>query len=208
MAPQTVAAAAQAQTSLGHVLWIGGATDSGKTSIAQALAAKYGLHTYHYDRFDRLEPPGHWARVDPARHPSMHAWLGGSLDEQWVLTTPEAMVAGWRLTAAERFGLTLEDLLALPPGPVIAEGYGLLPELVAPFLHSLHQAVWLVPTEDFKRASYARREQLGDKGRQWPQTSKTKRLLAAHPWRAPLRKSWALEMEYGSPLKLLRKSVS
>jgi hypothetical protein len=40
---------------------------------------------------------------------------------------------------------------------VIAEGFGLLPELVHPLLSSNYQAVWLVPTETFKLASMARR---------------------------------------------------
>jgi adenylylsulfate kinase-like enzyme len=29
---------------LAHVLWLGGATDAGKTTAAQTLAARYGLH--------------------------------------------------------------------------------------------------------------------------------------------------------------------
>ena len=31
---------------LTHVLWIGGAPDAGKTSVALALAEKYGLQFY------------------------------------------------------------------------------------------------------------------------------------------------------------------
>jgi hypothetical protein len=143
---------------LAHVLWIGGATDAGKTSIAQALAARHGLQAYHYDRLDRFEPPGHWARVDPARHPHMRASMQRSRDDAWVLTTPEQLAAAWLRSTPERFSLTLEDLQALPPTPpIVAEGYGLLPELVAPLLGSPHQAIWLVPSEAFKRASHARR---------------------------------------------------
>ena len=144
---------------LAHVLWIGGATDAGKTSVAQALAARHRLQAYHYDRLDRLEPPGHWARVDPARHPHMHASsMRRSRDDNWVHTTPEQMTADWLRSTPERFSLSLEDLQALPTAPpIVAEGYGLLPELVAPLLSSPHQAIWLVPTDAFKRASYERR---------------------------------------------------
>src|SRR5688500_3759889 len=128
------------RAALAHVLWIGGATDAGKSSVAQALAARHGLQEYHYDRYDRREPGGHWARADPMRHPHMHQSIGRSPEESWVHTTPEEMLAGWLRVAPERFSLTLEDLQALPPTPpIIAEGYGFLPELVAPLLSSPHQ---------------------------------------------------------------------
>ncbi len=35
---------------LAHVLWIGGAPDAGKTSIANLLAEKHQLQVYHFDR--------------------------------------------------------------------------------------------------------------------------------------------------------------
>jgi hypothetical protein len=143
---------------LAHVLWIGGATDAGKTSVAEALAARHGWQVYHYDRFDRLEPPGHWARIDPERHPNLLVARGKRRDEAWVDTTPEQMVAEWLRTTPERFDLTLEDLRARPAvPPIVAEGYGFLPELVRPLLATTRQAIWLVSTEEFKRASYARR---------------------------------------------------
>lgn len=168
-------------TSLAHVLWIGGATDAGKTSVARALVARNGWQPYHYDRYDRLEPPGHWARVDPERHPHMHAALGRSVDESWVRTAPSDMLARWRQTAAERFGLAIEDLRELPTTPpVIAEGYGFLPELVAPLLSSPNQAIWLVPTEEFKLASFDRRVRTGDKGGLWSKTSDPARARANH----------------------------
>ena len=45
------------QQALAHVLWIGRATDSGKTSVARALAERYGLQAYHLDLYDRTEIP-------------------------------------------------------------------------------------------------------------------------------------------------------
>src|SRR5205085_2297380 len=139
-------------------LWIGGATDSGKTSVARALAQQYGLQAYHLDRYDREEPPGHWSRTDPVRHPHMHAAPTKDRDWMWVHTTPEELVERWFRWAPERFQLVLEDLLALPPAPpIVAEGYGFTPDLVRPLLSSIRQAIWLVSTEEFKRVSYARR---------------------------------------------------
>jgi hypothetical protein len=140
---------------LDHVLWIGGATDSGKTSVARELAEKYSVQAYHYDLYDRVELPGHWARVDPIRHPHMDASEITDRDRMWVDTTPEELVDGWLKTTPERFQLVLEDLLALPSEPpIVAEGYGLLPDLVLPLLTSTRKAIWLVSNEPFKRAMY------------------------------------------------------
>jgi hypothetical protein len=144
--------------SLAHVLWIGGATDSGKTSVARSLAATYGLQVYHYDAYDREEPPGHWSRVDPVRHPHMHATPIRDLEWRVVRTTPEEMAERWHGTAPERFQLALEDLLARPSAPpIVAEGYGFTPDLVLPLLSSKRQAIWLVSTEEMKRAIFERR---------------------------------------------------
>jgi len=41
---------------------------------------------------------------------------------------------------------------------LIAEGFGLTPELVMPLLSNAHQAIWLVPTVDFKWSSMNRRD--------------------------------------------------
>jgi hypothetical protein len=146
------------KAALARVLWIGGATDSGKTSVARVLAEKYRLQAYHYDRYDRVGLPGHWARADPVRHPHMHASPVENRDWMWVDTTPQELVERWLQTTPERFQLTIEDLLALPSQPpVVAEGYGFLPDLVLPLLASPRQAIWLVSTEKFKRATYDRR---------------------------------------------------
>ena len=40
------------QQSLANVLWIGGATDAGKSTVAQNLAEQYSFQVYHYDQHD------------------------------------------------------------------------------------------------------------------------------------------------------------
>ena len=47
---------------LRHVLWIGGGTGAGKTSITTALAEGRSLQTYHYDFHDSRD---HSERIDP-----------------------------------------------------------------------------------------------------------------------------------------------
>lgn len=135
---------------LAHVLWLGGTPCSGKTSVAGRLADRFALRLYHYDRHERA----HAALGRPERHPAMCEHGAMTLDQRWVLRPVEEMVRATTAAWAERFEMVVADLLALPgAAPVLAEGPGLLPECVAPLLSSPRQAIWLVPTEAFKRAT-------------------------------------------------------
>lgn len=101
----------------------------------------------------------HCSRATRERQPELFAFQALTMDERLVLPTPRVIADGIIRIGAERFGLGVEDLLALPKRPrVLAEGPCPFPELVAPLLSDLHQAVWLVPTAAFKRASATRRD--------------------------------------------------
>jgi hypothetical protein len=133
-----------------HVRWLGGTPCSGKSAVAQQLIARYPLQLYHYDRYERA----HFARRDPERHPTYCAEAALSMDERWVQRPVPALVQATTAVWHERFALVIADLLALPTTtPILAEGPGLLPADVAPLLTSSQQAIWLVPTEAFKRAT-------------------------------------------------------
>jgi hypothetical protein len=139
--------------SLSHVLWIGGGTDSGKTTISQIIAKRYGLQLYNYDRHDLPQ-------VKRLAQTSAHyrTALTASMDERWVRPEPAYLVQRALRGFRDRFPLVIEDLLALPREPmIVAEGFGLTPALLFPVLSSVRQAVWLVPTEAFKWASMQRR---------------------------------------------------
>lgn len=140
---------------LSHVLWIGGGTDAGKTSVARALAERYRLPVYHFDRADLR----HHQRLAETS-PDYAAFLAMSMHERWIQPTPEALAARALQSFRDRFPLVVEELpaLAVADSPqVLAEGFGLTPELVAPVLTHPRQAIWLVPTDAFKRASMERR---------------------------------------------------
>lgn len=133
---------------LGRVLWIGGAQWAGKSTVARLLAARYGLTAYHYDYHD--------ARGHNDRRIARRVRLGRSpddpdLDATWVNTTPQEMAAETLAGFPVRFEWVLDDLRALVSGrPVIAEGWGLRPELVAPVAGSPQQVVVMVPTAAFR----------------------------------------------------------
>jgi hypothetical protein len=64
----------------------------------------------------------------------------------------ESLTAFYR----DQMKMILEDLLGLD-GPVLAEGSGLLPELVAPLLNDPSRALWLIATPGFRRRRYPER---------------------------------------------------
>ncbi len=80
------------------------------------------------------------------------------MDERWVNRPPSMMLETFHGFQGEGFELIVEDLLALPAQPpILAEGFRLLPRLVAPLLSRPDQAVWLVPTPQFRRAAFEAR---------------------------------------------------
>jgi hypothetical protein len=147
--------AEQSRERLCHVRWIGGGTDSGKTSVARLLSETYRLPVYHYDQADLR----HHLRLAQTL-PRYAAFLDASMDERWVRPQPEALAERAWQAFRDRFALVTEELTALsfPSGlHVLAEGFGLTPELLEPVLNSPRQAIWLVPTEPFKLAAMQRR---------------------------------------------------
>jgi adenylate kinase family enzyme len=135
-----------------RLVWIGGSTASGKTSIAGYLAEKYGLEPYHVDRFDEE----HVARRDAVAQPALEAWAGRTLDETWVELPVEELVEATLDFHRERFPFILDDVARLSSA-VVVEGFALLPELVAPQLADPRQAVFLVSTERFRLEALQRR---------------------------------------------------
>ncbi|MEV7189007.1 hypothetical protein [Kitasatospora sp. NPDC093102] len=135
--------------SLHHMLWIGGAQWSGKTTVAELIARRYGLTVYHYDYHDAR---GHQDRRIARRVAQGAPVADLTPDQVWSDRSPEEMAAETLAGFPVRFGWALDDLRALfIARPAIAEGWGLRPELVAPLLDSPRRMVVLVPTEDFRQ---------------------------------------------------------
>ena len=142
---------------LSHVYWLGGGSGAGKSTIARALAAAHGLTLYDTD----AAMADHGARCSLADTPFLARFKAMTMDERWLERSPQDMLETFHWFRGEAFDLILEDLLALPADrPVIAEGFRLLPALVAPHLQNRHRALWLLPTPAFRRAAFAARGDL------------------------------------------------
>jgi hypothetical protein len=157
---------------LRHVYWIGGASGSGKSTIARRLADKHGLCLYSTDE----AMADHASRWAPEDCPLLAAFKKMSMDERWVNRSPQTMLETFHWFRGEGFGWIIEDLLALPPDQgVIAEGFRLLPHLVKPLLHDPSHCVWFIPTHEFRLAAFESR------GTMWSipnKTSNPKRALS------------------------------
>ena len=193
-------------TALERVLWIGGGTGAGKTTIAKAIAERQGLEPYDYDWQDAR---GHNDRSRAERHPYRAAFLALSMDQRWVLQTPEAMADSTIGQFAERFEMVLEDLAAMDAPRVVAEGFGLLPELVAPHLTSRRQAIFLLPTPATRERNYASRGWAGidgtsDHGRASRNKLDRDALLTEHVRRAARAHDLAtVELDGSQPLEVV-----
>lgn len=138
-----------------QVLWIGGAQWAGKTTVARLLAARFPLVVYAYDYHDARSHSAR-ASVDADRFPTFHGFLNAlerDADSVWSRRSPEQMAEEVLAIFNERFQMVLEDIAALPEKTqVLAEGWGLRPDLVAPQLESPERAIFLVPSESFRKS--------------------------------------------------------
>lgn len=131
------------------VLWLGGGSGAGKTTVSRTLAHRYDLAWYRID----AHAYAHQARLrGGAGAPA------GGYDERWLAPAPEQLAREFLDVSARVFPLIIEDLRAMPERvAVVVEGPQLFPSLVAPYLTSPDRARWLVPTEEFQRAALATR---------------------------------------------------
>ncbi|HEY2049604.1 MAG TPA: hypothetical protein VGH03_09685 [Caulobacteraceae bacterium] len=105
----------------------------------------------------------HWNRCNRNECPQLAEFVRMDMDERWLNRSPEVMLETFHWFRGEAFNLIIEDLLALPTNqPVLVEGFRLLPALVEPLLYDRRQAVWILPTPDFRLSAFESRGSLMD----------------------------------------------
>ena len=186
---------------LAHVLWIGGGTDAGKTSLARLFAARYGVHIYH---FDRPSPSWEAITISEDKYPHSLRWQKMTDEERWLRPAQEQAQHVYQMWA-EQYSYRLHDLLSLPiKKRVVAEGYGFLPSIVAPLIKSKRQAIWLVPTEAFKEKTFKARVLEGAKGSYRHRIQNPEKALERHRERDMLIAERIREEAVVRNLRLLR----
>ena len=133
---------------LSHVVWIGGPQASGKSTIARAVAERFGLQLYHVD----LRTWVHERRMPPTEFASL------TMDERWVDPDPGQMLKWFVTHSRHRIRLILEDLRELPDEPgCVVEGPQLFPTSVSAVLREPDQALFLMPDLDEMRKRLRKR---------------------------------------------------
>jgi len=143
---------------LEHVFWLGGSPCAGKSSISEILASRFDLDLYRVDEAFEV----HAQRFDPTLHPTLTKWCASSWNGRWMQPI-DSLVQDVIACYEEHFTLILEDILSLPNHkPLLVEGTALLPRQVAGVLAERNRALWMVPTVQFQRGHYSKREWVGE----------------------------------------------
>ncbi len=137
---------------LKNVYWIGGATDAGKSTVAKLLAEKHGLAVYHYDSTD-VEHDTHLAPSDPEHL----GFVNAHLDERWVDMEPPELLQLTLASFRARWSMVVQDIRGFREKRLLAEGFGLLPELLAEVADA-QRCIFMVPTPEFKSMSVQNRD--------------------------------------------------
>ena len=143
---------------LARVLWLGGGTCSGKTSITQILSARYDLCVYHCD--DRFEE--HKNRAQPDKHPAFYNAMFTSYKEmdweRFWMRPVETLLEEQMAIYTDEFQMIVTDLLDMPHSrPILAEGSALMPSCVKEVLTTSSAALWWIPEKTFHHRMYQQR---------------------------------------------------
>jgi adenylate kinase family enzyme len=132
---------------------LGGSPCSGKSTIAERLAAQYGLHYYKVDDHEE----DHAKRCDPVRHPVMVAYSKMRWNDIWSRPV-EFQVREEFTYYRERFEMIVQDLDTYDTGkPLILEGAAYFPDLIKSYGVDPQRVLYMVPTHAFQVRHYQQR---------------------------------------------------
>jgi 2-phosphoglycerate kinase len=132
---------------------LGGSPCSGKSTVAEMLAAEYNLPYYKADDYETE----HFRRSQPDRQPTMFRYSNLSWDQIWS-QAPEKLFADEIIYYRERFPFVLDDLQKLKiEQPVILEGAAFLPEFIKQYPVQKENVLFMIPTWEFQIQHYSQR---------------------------------------------------
>ncbi|NUP32775.1 MAG: hypothetical protein HOU01_13775 [Streptomycetaceae bacterium] len=163
---------------LAHVRWIAGGTGAGKSTVAEQLGGLFDVTVVHGDPAE----PGWIARSGP-EHPNLFALSRLPPGSFWAGRTAKQAYRATPSVHGETLAHLVQDLLALPADRrILVDYFGVLPRHVAPLLSGPGQAVFLLPTAEWRHGVML--------GRHGPVVDEilAKRLVRDGMWDARVRK--------------------
>ncbi|MER7177525.1 ATP-binding protein [Streptomyces mesophilus] len=201
---------------LSHVRWIAGGAGSGKSTLARLLADRYDVEIYCGDRAEHA-----WLeRCTPQLHPRLASLRGLAPGAMWRERTGRQVFQEMPSLYGETIGFLVEDLLERPDERIILVDYfGTLPRDLAPLLRRPEQAVFLVPTPEFRHdalsARYADRARAqANWGGEDPASTLAERLARDALWdeevrrQAPVHGLAALTVDGSTPASVLADRIA
>lgn len=132
---------------------LGGSPCSGKSTLAEMLAAQGNFYYYKADDHD----PEHMRQSTPEQQPVMSRYASLSWDTIWS-QSPERLLADALAYYHERFPLILNDLSLLSEDrPILLEGVAFLPDLLHHYPVNPKHVIFMVPTFEFQLHHYRQR---------------------------------------------------
>ena len=139
---------------LENVFWLGGSPCAGKTSISKVLMHRLDLELYHVD--EALEC--RMQQLDPAIQPALIKWHSASWNERWMQPV-DILLQDAIACYEEQLALIVEEIsFRTKDKPLLIEGTALLPRQVVGLLPRRSNAIWIVPTAEFQKECYSRRD--------------------------------------------------
>lgn len=124
------------------MLWIGGPSGAGKTTLARRLGRRYGLRLYSADTRTWV----HRDRALAAGNEAARRWEEAGVRSRAEDFSPEEMLA--MAVHLERGDMVIEDVAGLPDWPmIVAEGTTLSAARVATVTEP-GRALWLLPSDE------------------------------------------------------------
>jgi adenylate kinase family enzyme len=132
---------------------LGGSPCSGKSTIAEMLAAQYDLCYYKADDHD----PEHMQQAKPEQQPVMFKYARIGWDEIWSQSV-ETLLTDELAYYRERFPFVLNDLSQITDDrPLLLEGVAFLPDLIHRYNVNPKNVIFMVPTFEFQIQHYSQR---------------------------------------------------
>lgn len=118
------------------------------------LARRYGVSVYDGDAAGR----SYLSRCTPTAQPRLLALAAMSVHQRWLDRSPKEIFEAMPSLHGETFGFVVDDVLASDPASsLLVDDFRTLPRAVVPLLSWPRQALFLVPTPEFRRAALSAR---------------------------------------------------